>query len=209
MAPPLGELDAKRPERARPLPNNTQAQRYDATPKESSYRCASILASAGPCGLGQRSLCPTSQSLRDSHSPSGTNVPPPPAGGVFPSRGASGEEVGLYDMPRPLLQGEVAMRSIDGEVVPRSRASRPQGTAVSVMQNFTQFLQTVSICQGLPLWESWQSRQALTERAPQRKIQEAQNPAAPGSLPVRRGLCVKIQSSSSLLFYSWLWYSLR
>ena len=34
-----------------------------------------------------------------------------------PCRGASGEEVKLYDMPRPLLLGEVAMRSIDGEVV--------------------------------------------------------------------------------------------
>ncbi len=34
-----------------------------------------------------------------------------------PSRGASGEEIKVYEMPRPLLLGEVAMRSIDGEVV--------------------------------------------------------------------------------------------
>ena len=34
-----------------------------------------------------------------------------------PSRGAYGEEIKVYEMPRPLLLGEVAMRSIDGEVV--------------------------------------------------------------------------------------------
>ena len=28
----------------------------------------------------------------DSHSPSGTNVPPPPTGGVFPNRGAFGKQ---------------------------------------------------------------------------------------------------------------------
>ena len=33
-----------------------------------------------------------------------------------PCRGASGEEVKLYGMPRPLLQGEVARRRRDGEV---------------------------------------------------------------------------------------------
>ena len=29
----------------------------------------------------------------DSHSPSGVYTPPPPAGGVFPGRGASGETI--------------------------------------------------------------------------------------------------------------------
>ena len=38
-----------------------------------------------------------------------------------PSRGASGEEVKLYGLPKPLLQGEVARRRRDGEVV-QSRA---------------------------------------------------------------------------------------
>ena len=32
----------------------------------------------------------------DSRSPSGTNVPPPPTGGVFPSRGAFGKEISLF-----------------------------------------------------------------------------------------------------------------
>ena len=36
-----------------------------------------------------------------------------------PSRGASGEEVKLYGLPKPLLQGEVARRRRDGEVVQR------------------------------------------------------------------------------------------
>ena len=36
-----------------------------------------------------------------------------------PSRGASGEEAKLYGMPKPLLQGEVARRRRDGEVVQR------------------------------------------------------------------------------------------
>ena len=53
---------------------------------------------------GQARLCPTSQALRASS----------------PCRGASGEEVGLSGMPRPLLQGEVALRSNDGEVVRRT-----------------------------------------------------------------------------------------
>ena len=34
-----------------------------------------------------------------------------------PSRGASGEEIGLSTMPKPLLLGEVARRSRDGEVL--------------------------------------------------------------------------------------------
>ena len=53
---------------------------------------------------GQAVLRPTSQALRASS----------------PCRGASGEEVGLSGMPRPLLQGEVALRSNDGEVVRRT-----------------------------------------------------------------------------------------
>ena len=53
---------------------------------------------------GQALLRPTSQALRASS----------------PCRGASGEEVGLSGMPRPLLQGEVALRSNDGEVVRRT-----------------------------------------------------------------------------------------
>ena len=53
---------------------------------------------------GQALLCPTSQALRTSS----------------PCREASGEEVGLSGMPRPLLQGEVALRSNDGEVVRRT-----------------------------------------------------------------------------------------
>ena len=32
----------------------------------------------------------------DSRSPSGTTVPSPPAGGVFPSRGAFGKEISLF-----------------------------------------------------------------------------------------------------------------
>ena len=89
-----------------------------------------ITETAVPCGLDARLRGTTSQSLRDSHSPSGTNVPPPPVGGVFPSRGAFGEEVGLCDMPKPLLLGEVAMRSIDGEVGQSDRCPRSQGPAV-------------------------------------------------------------------------------
>ena len=39
----------------------------------------------------------------DSRSPFGTFVPPPPAGGVFPGRGAFGKEMELNRLPRPPL----------------------------------------------------------------------------------------------------------
>ena len=41
--------------------------------------------------LSNLSVC-----FADSRSPSGTNVPSPPAGGVFPSRGAFGKEMNYF-----------------------------------------------------------------------------------------------------------------
>ena len=59
------------------------------------------------CRLHPAGRCPNSSSL----------FPPLAAVvAVAPCRGASGEEVKLYGMPKPLLQGEVALRSNDGEV---------------------------------------------------------------------------------------------
>ena len=64
----------------------------------------------------------------DSRSPFGTCVPPPPAGGVFPKRGAIDKEISFRSNtrccdktspPQSLpLSGEVARRRRDGEVWP-------------------------------------------------------------------------------------------
>ena len=51
-----------------------------------------------------------------------------------PSRGASGEEAKLYDMPKPPLLGEVARRRRDGEVVPLLK--KPPGLKVPAAMGF-------------------------------------------------------------------------
>ena len=86
----------------------------------------------------------------DSRSPSGTFVPPPPAGGVFPARGAIDKEISFRSNtrccdktspPQSLpLSGEVARRRRDGEVWPAPPAKAS------------------------PLWERWHG-EAVTERA--------------------------------------------
>ena len=69
--------------------------------------------------------------------------------GVFPSRGASGEEVKLCELPRPLLQGEVASRRDDGEVgqheafrqekTPHSKATRRKNHALRFAERIPLF----------------------------------------------------------------------
>ena len=78
----------------------------------------------------------------DSRSPFGTCVPPPPAGGVFPGRGALGKEVSFRSNtrccdktspPQSLpLSGEVARRRRDGEVwpAPPAKASPTRGGGI-------------------------------------------------------------------------------
>ena len=61
--------------------------------------------------LSHRNGIALSVACGDSCSPSGTSVPPPPAGGVFPKVGAKN----VAAKPLPLTLGEVALRSNDGE----------------------------------------------------------------------------------------------
>ena len=99
-APPLGKISPGRGKMAKPKRGTAGAsapERASQAEEKEKHSDTRTLTNRVRIAVSSRWSCSSynlsvSHSL-DSRSPFGTCVPPPPAGGVFPSRGALGKEV--------------------------------------------------------------------------------------------------------------------
>ena len=100
LAPPLGKISPGRGKMAKPKRGTAGAsapERASPTEEKEKHSDTRTLTNRVSIAVSSRWSCSSynlsvSHSL-DSRSPFGTCVPPPPAGGVFPTRGALGKEV--------------------------------------------------------------------------------------------------------------------
>ena len=120
---------------------------------------------ADACFLRKRPREPSQSSLHDARFPllSLRDIFPRP-GEVFPLRGSFICADRQMAKSSPLGGAGRDQRERTERVQPHP-APHPAGKSFSMPANFAFDSETFPSCQGLSLWESWQSRQALTERA--------------------------------------------